>query len=152
MPLDYHLAPSLVRVKAATAPGVFEDDPDVSSPGVPLPDPLVADTPELTFAWRVPNRTCTKVKIKVTFRRGGGNEIAGTFNAYFFGVVPLHAAEVAFGAVRPAIEKLDAFVGISSATPMILGEIALYDTFGVCLSGIVAAAAERAFIRCEEVD
>lgn len=151
MPLDYHLASSLVRIKAATSPGAFEDDPDVADPAVPLPDPLVADTPALTFAWRVPNRTCTKVKLKVTFRDAGGVEVAGTFNAYCFGIVPLHASEVELGAARPAIEKLGTVVG-TSTTPMILDELALYGTFGVRLSSIAAVGAVSAFIRCEEVD
>ena len=153
MPLDYQLASSLVRVKKATSPGVFSDDADVAAVGVALPDPLVSDDPELTFAWRMPGRSGSKVKLKVTFRAADGTEVAGTFTAYAFVVVSLHKAEQDLGGTRPAIERqAPGPVAGTSAVPMALDELGVNDVFGLRLSGIVAAGATRLFIRCEEVD
>lgn len=150
MPLDYSLSSSLVRVKLANSPGTFDDDPDVADPGVALSTTFLDADASLTLAWKMPGRTSSTVKLKVTFRKDDGAEVAGTFNVYGFGVVPLHAAEVAVGATRPSIEKVGTVAG-TSATPLVLDDLGLYDVFGVRLSSIVAPLATRAFVRCEEV-
>lgn len=149
VPLDYALETSLVRIKLATSPGTFADDPDVGDPAVALPVPLVS-AGVTTMAWYMPGRTSTVVKIKVTFRDDAGDEIAGTFTAYAFGVVPLAQAEKDLGATRPTIEKLGS-VGGTSATPMVLDELGIYDQFGLRFSAIVAPLATRMFVRAEEV-
>lgn len=151
MPLDYQLASSLVRIKTASSPGDFADDPNVAVVGE-QPEVLVTDDPATTFAWRMPGRSIRwKLKLKVTFRTNDGTEVAGTFNAYAFGVVPLHPVEKALGAsAKAAIEKYGDVVG-SSAVPMVLDDLSSSDIIGVRLSSIIAVGATRAFIRCEEV-
>lgn len=150
MPLDYALATSHVRTKAATSPGTFADDPDVANPAVALPETLVSGDPD-TLAWLLPNRETAAVKLKVTFRKGDGAEVAGTYKAYGFVVVPPSDAEKALGAARPSIEKHPGVDDGSSAEPLIFGDIGPNDTFGLRLYDIVAADATHAFIRVEEV-
>lgn len=165
MPLDYNMTSSLVRIKRAQAdnPGAFVDDEDVADPAVALPEHMFAqDATDMTaLAWRVPNRSGSKVKVKVTFRKDDGTEVAGTFDAYGFVVVPLHPEEAALSddpdnPVRPAIEKQcapgDELVGWSSGTFMVLDDLGVYDTFGLVLSNITAPDATMAFFRVEEVE
>ena len=158
MPLDYNLATSHVRTKAATSPGTFDPDPDVANPAVALAEPnvdpiaaLVTGDPATAFAWRLPGRETGRVKIKVTFRKSDGAEVAGTFKAYGFVVVPLSAAEKTLGATRPSIELHPGVEDGSSAEPLIFDNVGPYDVFGLRLYEIVAADATHAFIRVEEV-
>lgn len=151
MPLDYALATSHVRTKAATSPGTFDPDPDVADPAVELPEIITSDDPATAFAWQLPNRETSEVKLKVSFRDGAGAEVAGTYKAYGFVVVPLSDAEKELGATRPAIEKHPGVDDGSSAEPLIFEDIGPYDTFGLRLYDIVAATATHAFIRVEEV-
>ena len=151
VPIDYPLAASLVRIKLATEPGTFADDPDIGDPAVALPDPLVADD-LTTLAWKMPGRITSKVKLKVTFRKADGAEVAGTFTAYAFVVVPLHSEEVALGATRQAIEKQSGAVAGTSAVPMVLDELGVYDIFGLRLTSITAADATHMFVRAEEIE
>jgi hypothetical protein len=164
VPLDYATTASLVRVKLATTPGNFADDPDVGDPSVLLPDDFISELPpredpRTALAWRMPGRSFPKAKLKVTFRAEDGTEVAGTFTAYAFVVVPVHSREAELGAaqdppvaVRPAIEKQGAAVAGTSAVPMVLDELGVYDIFGLRLSGITAADATHLFIRAEEVE
>lgn len=151
MPLDYALATSHVRTKAATSPGTFANDPDVADPTVSLPSTIASGDPTTALAWRLPNRETAKVKLKVTFRKGDGTEVAGTYKAYGFVVAPLSAAEKALGATRPSIEKHPGVTDGSSAEPLIFDDIGPYDIFGLRLYDITAALATQAFILVEEV-
>lgn len=153
MPLDYPLATSHVRTKAATSPGTFDPDPDVANPAVAIPDleTLASGDPTTALAWRLPNRETAAVKLKVSFRKGDGTEVAGTYKAYGFVVVPPSDAEKALGATRPAIEKHPGVDDGSSAEPLIFEDIGPHDTFGLRLYDIVAPDATHAFIRVEEV-
>lgn len=152
MPLDYAIASSLVRTKLATSPGTFANDPDVADPSVALPATLLSTDPELAFAWTMPNRsTALRVKLKVTFRKDDGTEVAGAFKAYGFVVVPLAAAEAALGeSVRPTVENHQEVTGTSDE-PLLFEDIGPYDVFGLRLYDVVAPLATRAFIRAEEV-
>ena len=60
VPLDYALATSHVRTKAATSPGTFADDPDIADPGVELPA-LATGVPTTALAWRLADRACTEM-------------------------------------------------------------------------------------------
>lgn len=151
--LDYYLATSLVRVKLATSPGTFANDPDIADPTVNLPTTLVSADPEAdALAWRMPNRRTSKVKLKVTFRKADGTEVAGTYKAYGFVVVPAHPSEVLLGEAgqRPTIENHQELTG-TSAEPMVFEDLNPNDVFGLRLYDITAVLATRAFIRAEEV-
>lgn len=148
--LDYHLATSHVRTKAATSPGTFDNDPDVADPTVELPA-LATGDPETAFAWRLPNRETGRVKLKVTFRKSDGVEVAGTYKAYGFVVVPLSEAEKALGATRPAIERHPDDTDGPSSESSLFDDIGPNDIFGLRLYDIVAIDATHAFVRAEEV-
>jgi hypothetical protein len=150
VPLDYALATSHVRTKAASSPGTFANDPDVADPGVELPA-LATGDPTTALAWRLPGRETGRVKLKVTFRDADGLEVAGTYKAYGFVVVPLSEAEKGLGATRPSIELHPGVEDGSSAEPLIFDDIGAYDIFGLRLYDVVAANATHAFIRVEEV-
>lgn len=151
MPLDYSLQSSLFRVKTK-AGGVWVDDPDIADPTVALPETLLSDDPTTRLAWRMPWRAGTKVKVKVTFRKDDGVEVAGTYTAYAFGVVPLCAEEKALDAdAREAIEKFGDPVNGTSAEPQIIDELGMNDAFGLRYTNISAGAATRMFVRIEEV-
>ena len=143
MPLDYAQA-GAIRIKAATSPGTFEDDPDITDPTVALPVPLVSGETTTTFAWRLANRETSKVKVKVTFRKDDNTEVAGTFTVNAFAVLP------AATGVRPAVEDHGAVDG-TSAVPLIFDELGPYDTFGLILTDITAALATHAEIHVEEL-
>lgn len=148
--LDYHLATSHVRTKAATSPGTFDNDPDVADPTVELPV-LATGDPTTAIAWYLPNRATDRVKIKVTFRKSDGAEVAGTYKAYGFVVVPLSEAEKALGATRPAIERHPDDTDGPSSEPSLFEDIGPNDIFGLRLYDIVAIDATHAFVRAEEV-
>lgn len=148
MPLDYQLDSSLFRVKSKVS-GSWVDDPDVADPSVALPDTMMSDDATTRLAWQMRGRTTSKVKVKVTFRGDDGAEVAGTYTAYAFVVVPLHAVEVALGATRQAIELNPPAVNGTSAEPMVFDELPVNDLFGLRFSSIVANAT-RMFVRIEE--
>lgn len=150
MPLDYPLESSLFRVKSKVA-GSWVNDPDVADPSVALPAEMLSVDPTKRFAWVMPHRSTSKVKVKVTFRANDGTEVAGSFTVYAFVVVPLHAAEKAIGATRPAIEKNPPEMNGTSAVPMVLDEIGWNDTFGFCFTNI-ASTGTRMFVFIEEVE
>lgn len=149
MPLDYAIASSTVRIKTATSPGSFADDPDVTDPAVALPSGFLSAEPTELLAWRMPGRSSSAVKLKVTFRDDAGVEVAGTFTARGFVVVPLSPLEPTDA--RPSIEAHDEVDG-SSDVPMIFDELGRYDTFGLVFTAIVAPNATRIFVRAEEID
>lgn len=150
MPLDYQLDSSLFRVKSKVS-GNWVDDPDVADPSVTLPATLLSADPTARLAWSMAHRSTSKVKIKVTFRDDSGVEVAGSFTAYAFGVVPLHAAETAIGAVRPAVEKHPStLVWTSSAVPLVLDELGVNDLWGLRFSSITSTGT-RMFVRVEEL-
>lgn len=152
MPRDYFQS-SLFRVKAKVD-GMWVDDPDIANTAITLPNALLSDDPTTRLAWRMPNRRPgSKVKIKVTFRRDDGLEVAGSYTAYAFVYVPLCDEEKALDAnARPAIEKNPPAVNGTSPEPMILDELGLNDIFGLVFSSISAGDATRMFVRMEEVD
>jgi hypothetical protein len=153
VPLDYQLETSLFRVKTRVDGDPWTNDPDVADPSVELPTTMLSASPGTRLAWQMPNRTGPKVKIKVTFRDAAGAEVAGTFTAYAFVVVPTCAAEKALGeAVRPSIEKNPPSVNGTSAEPMVLDELGVNDVFGLRFSNISAGDAIHMFVRMEEVD
>lgn len=152
MPLDYQLETSLFRVKAKSGSG-WDPDPDVADPSVPLPATMLSDSPSTRLAWQMPNRTRSKLKIKVTFRDDAGAEVLGSYTAYAFVVVPPCAAEKALDKdVRSAIEKNPPSVNGTSVEPMVLDELGVNDVFGLVFSSISAGDATRMFIRIEEID
>lgn len=151
MPADYSLESSLFRVKRKVN-GSWENDPDVADSTVPLPDTLLSDDPETRLAWRMPYRSGTKVKVKVTFRDDAGAEVAGSYTAYAFVVVPLHPAELKLNAeARPAIEVNPPTVNGTSPEPMVLDELGMNDAFGLRYSNISAGDATHMFVLIEEV-
>lgn len=151
MPADYSLETSLFRVKKKIN-GSWVDDPDVADPTVELPDTLVSDDPALRLAWRMPYRSGSKVKVKVTFRKDDGTEVAGTYTDYAFTIVPVHPAEAVLGAnVRPAVEKNPPSVNGTSTEPQVIDELGMNDAFGLRYSNIAAGDATHMFVRIEEV-
>jgi hypothetical protein len=152
VPLDYQLETSLFRVKTRNDGDPWTNDPDVADPSVELPATMLSNDPSTRLAWQMPHRTGPKVKIKVTFRDAEGAEVAGTFTADAFVVVPTCGAEKALGeAVRPAIEKNPPSVNGTSAEPMVLDELGVNDVFGLRFSNISAGDATYMFVRAEEV-
>jgi hypothetical protein len=149
VPIDYALAASTVRIKAATSPGTFADDPDVTDPTVELPEGFQSDDPDVRLAWRLPYRATSQVKLKVTFRDANGIEVAGTFTARGFVVVPLAASEAP--GTRPSVEDHGEVDGVS-ATHMIFDELSVHDNFGIVFTAITAPNATRMFVRAEEID
>lgn len=150
MSLDYGQASSHVRTKAVVD-GVFVNDPDIADPAVSLPGTLLTSDVTTTLAWRLSGRKTSKIKVKITFRKDDGAEVAGVYKAYGFVVVALSAAETALGATRQSIEKHPGVDDGTSAEPMIFDDIGPNDTFGLRLYDVTAALATRAFIRVEEV-
>lgn len=150
MPADYSLESSLFRVKRKVN-GSWEDDPDVADPTVPLPEGMLSTDPEVRLAWKMPYRSGSKVKVKVTFRKNDGGEVAGSYTSYAFTVMPIHKAEAAMGATRPAIEKNPPAVNGTSPEPQVIDELGMNDTFGMRYSNISAGAATTMFVFVEEV-
>lgn len=151
MPADYSLESSLFRIKKKVN-GSWEDDPDVADPNGELPATLLSDDPETRLAWKMPYRSGCKVKVKVTFRRDDGVEVAGSYTAYAFIVVPPHPRELALNAnVRPAIEKNPPTVNGNSVEPQVVDELGMTDAFGLIYTNISAGDATHMFVRIEEV-
>lgn len=143
VPIDYaHAGP--IRIKAATSPGTFADDPDITDPTVEMPASLVTGVAATTFAWRDLNRSTSKLKLKVTFRKDDNTEVAGSFTARGFAVLPAPEG------VRPTVEDHGEKDG-TSAVPLIFDELGPYDMVGLILTDITATLATRCEISAEEL-
>lgn len=152
--------PQLMRIKSGITDDDDYTDPTVAVPGYAgTPGPLVAPEtdggfdPSVAIGWAVMPRRAdgsplTKIKIKVTFRDISGDEVAGTYDAVAWAVVPRHPAE-GLANSRPAVEWLGEVAARPSERPMIL-DVANFAEMGVSLSNIVAAGATKVFIYVQE--
>jgi hypothetical protein len=154
--------PNLLRIKAGLTADADYTDPSVAIPGYAgtagsLLAPVAADgssDPSLAKAWAVvPRRNdgsvLTKIKIKVTFRtEATGAEVAGTFSATTFAIVPRDARE-GKGTSRPAVEWLGAVVDQPSMKPIIV-DVAAFDAMGLIFTSITAVGADQVFVYVQE--
>lgn len=152
--------PQLMRIKS----GITDDD-DYTDPTVPIPGyagasgSLVAPEtdggfdPSVAIGWAVMPRRAgggplTKVKIKVTFRDVSGVEVAGTYDAVAWAVVP-RASQEGLANSRPAVEWLGEVAARPSKRPMIL-DVANFAEMGISLSNIAAVGATKVYIYVQE--
>lgn len=137
--------PQLMREKIGVA-----NDVDYTNPANALPADLG------TVAWSMPglrSRTdavLQQILVTVTFRVAAtGAEVAGTYDATAFAVLPRGVSGDVDASVRPKVQKLGAKVTQPSAEPMVV-DVGRHEAFGVILTNINAPGADRCYITVEE--
>lgn len=150
MPRDYQQQDSLFRVKVKVG-GMWVDDINVLDPAVALPATIASADPATRLAWQMTREPGARIKVKVTFRRDDGTEVAGTYTAKSFVIVPPCNEEQKLGATRATIESNPPAVAGTSTEPMIVDDLGDNDVFGVLYSDIAAGDATHMFVRMEEV-
>lgn len=145
----------LMRIKADILADADYTNPAVAIPGFAgTSGSLLSESPALAKAWSiVPRRAdgspLTKVKIKVTFRTAAtGAEVAGTFDATAFAVVPRDEKEGP-ASIRPAVEWLGAVSAQPSMKPIIL-DVTGFDMMGLIFTSITAVGADQVFVYVQE--
>lgn len=151
----------LMRIKTGLDP-----DDDYTDPSVPIPGyagtagTLLAATaadgtfdPSTALAWSVVPRRAdgtplTKIKIKVQFRDASGVEVAGTWSAIGFSIVPRDDHEGSANS-RPGVEWLGAPVDQPSMKPAIL-DISACEAVGVIFTSITAVGATQVYVYAQE--
>lgn len=152
----------LMRIKS----GLTADD-DYTDPTVPIPGfagqtgtllaPAAADgtfDPNEALAWAINPRRAdgsplTKVKIKVTLRtEATGVEVAGTWSAIVFSVVPRDQRE-GKGSSRPGVEWLGAVTDQPTMKPAIL-DVAASEMMGLSFTSITGGGADQVFVYVQE--
>lgn len=144
----------LLRIKAGLTADADYTDPTVAIPGYAgEAGSLLSDDPSLAKGWAiVPRRSdgnpLTKVKIKVTFRDADGDEVAGTYDATAWAIVPRDGRE-GKATSRPGVEWLGAVSAQPSKKPIIL-DIASFDAMGLIFTSITAVGADQVFVYVQE--
>lgn len=147
-------SPKLMRIKAGLTADDDYTDPTKAIPGYAgATGVLTSDDPTVARGWSITPRRAdgtplTKIKVKVTFRDNAGAEVAGTFNAVFWALVPRDELE-GNAQVRPAVEWLGEVSSQPSKKPVIV-DVAGADVMGMSFTSITAVGATKVFVYVQE--
>lgn len=131
---------------------------DIGSSDPDFADPTVALTSLDDYVWGLDGRRrgaagagdpLAKLVITITCRKDDGTEVAGTFDAYAFAVLPAGQSGDSATTMRRKVQKLGSVTTQSTALPMVV-DVGRHEDFGLRLSNISAALATKAYITVEE--